>query len=115
MTPQSIINCNAALKRLGGDKRLLRELASLYLVDMPDIICSLHAGISAQDQTESIRLAHNARGLASNFEAVQCVEAAKCIEQAAVSGDFAKASADLALLVRAHTEAAMAMRQELNV
>lgn len=58
----------SALKRLGGDRQLLRELATIFLTDAPLVLDDLKRHIAAQDSAEAAKLAHALKGLVVTFD-----------------------------------------------
>ena len=104
------INAQIALKRLGGDKVLLHELAALYQVDGPRLLTLLKESLSNGKSAESIRIAHTLRGLAANFEARGLMEAALRVEQLTLSGQLDEGMAALLLVTTHHQELLAALK-----
>lgn len=81
------INRNRALARLGGDEDLLKELATMYLEDIPLLLKHLHESLESSEFSEAARHAHSIAGLSSNFDADKCVALARQIESECPNGD----------------------------
>jgi two-component system, sensor histidine kinase and response regulator len=82
---------DGALRRLGGDTELLREVAQFFLEDSPGLLDQLRAALAEGDATTAERSAHSLKGLAANFGAQQAVDAALAIESAARDGKLPEA------------------------
>ena len=83
------IDLEQALRRLGNDPELLRELALIYVEDAPGLLEKCGKGIDPAQLEEAARSAHSLKGLASNFSAA-AAEAAQAAEAAIRSGDRAR-------------------------
>ena len=88
----------AALKRLGGDAQLFRELAAYFLEDSDELLKVISRGLDASDAGRIERAAHNLRGLAANFDAEPIISIARSIEQAASQRQLQSVSAAFAEL-----------------
>lgn len=89
------IDLQAALRRLGGDAELLREMAQIVVQDMPDFV--RQAGRGLEDPETAARAAHSLKGLAANFSDA-AARAAQEAESAVRARDGDRASAALAVL-----------------
>lgn len=83
-----LIDREAALSRMGDDLELLQEMAAMFIRDVPRLMASLEAALAAGDAEETARAAHSIKGLASNFGAAPCMEAAFAIEHPARAGQL---------------------------
>jgi CheY-like chemotaxis protein/nitrogen-specific signal transduction histidine kinase/HPt (histidine-containing phosphotransfer) domain-containing protein len=88
----------AALKRVGGDEGLLRELAELLLEDGPRVQRDLRDAAAAGDAARVKLFAHTLKGSVGTFEATGAFAAAERLEILARSGDLTGAPAALAAL-----------------
>jgi two-component system, sensor histidine kinase and response regulator len=86
----AIFDYDGALKRLGGDEELFREIAQFFLEDSPGLIDQLRSALAVRDATSAERAAHSLKGLAGNFGAKQAVETALAIEVLAKDGKLAE-------------------------
>ena len=88
-SPVPLIDRQAALSRMGDDLELLQEMAAMFIRDVPRLMADLVAALEAEDADEAARAAHSIKGLASNFGALPCMEAALVIEDPAKLGQLA--------------------------
>jgi PAS domain S-box-containing protein len=87
-----------ALARVGGDRKLLREVVRLFRSDYPKTLRRIAAALGRK-QSEELRLAaHALKGSVANFGAGEAREAALRLEQRGSARRFAGASRDLAAL-----------------
>jgi two-component system sensor histidine kinase/response regulator len=87
---RSPINVDVALKRLNGDRTLLKAMAGFFLEDGPQLLVQLREGVTSSSFPSAIRAAHSLRGLASSFEATPVMELAGEIERLGRAGDVAQ-------------------------
>jgi HPt (histidine-containing phosphotransfer) domain-containing protein len=80
-----VLNWTQSLERVDGDETLLRELAALFLEDMPTLIREMENAIASGDSGALARAAHTLKGSVANFGAEPVYDAALAIEQAAKS------------------------------
>jgi len=85
---EGIFDKTLALKRAGGDARLLREIAAVFLDVCPDQLAKLREAIARGDADAACRLAHSLKGAAGNFAAEPAFQAALRVEMRARSGDL---------------------------
>lgn len=78
-----VIDLVDTLDRMGGDKELMEEMASLYMEDIVELTHKLDIALKAQDFSEIARMAHSIKGLSSNFGAHICVDKALKMENTA--------------------------------
>jgi PAS domain S-box-containing protein len=81
-----------ALKRVDGDRELLREVAGLFFEDTPRLLTEVRNAVQRGDANALARSAHTLKGSVSNFGARTASEAAASLEQMGRNGDFATAS-----------------------
>ena len=77
---RKLIDEQAALEALCGDKQLLCELAKMFLEDAPGMLVELDAAVSAGEFIIAKRLVHSLRGLSSTFFAKSVTELARRLE-----------------------------------
>ncbi len=87
-----------ALKRLGGDTDLFRDLAAYFIEDAPELLRAIHAGVAAGSGQDVRRAAHSLRGLMANFDADQAMAFAISIEHLSDKGQLRLVPAALAHL-----------------
>ncbi len=84
-----------AAARLGGDRRLLREMLDLFLAECPGMMSEIRRAIEARDAEALRRAAHALKGSVANFGASRPVEAARTLEKLGIDRDLAGAAAAL--------------------
>jgi CheY-like chemotaxis protein/HPt (histidine-containing phosphotransfer) domain-containing protein len=89
---------NVVLRRVDGDRDLLREVAGLFFEDTPRLLAEVHNAITRGDGNALERSAHTLKGSVGNFGARVASEAAHRLEQMGRQGDFAHASETFAEL-----------------
>jgi HPt (histidine-containing phosphotransfer) domain-containing protein len=78
----------AALKRLGGDEQLFRELATYFIEDADELLKAIRSGLATHSAEHIKRASHSLRGLAANFDAESIVAIAGSIEEMARKGEL---------------------------
>lgn len=78
----------AALARLGGNKKLLKEIAEMFLKELPQHIASIRDAIDQADSHKLDRASHTLKGAVENFCAAPAREAALVLEKIGKSGDL---------------------------
>ena len=86
-----VLDMEAALKRLEGDRELFEEVARLFLDECPRILAEIRAASENGDFRLLERSAHTLKGSSANIGARAVSEAAARLEQQAHSGDAAGA------------------------
>ncbi len=90
-----------AIRRVGGDRELLAELAGLFLGQCPLWMAEIRAALTGGDARALQRAAHSLRGSVGNFGAAAAVEAAGRLETMGQRGDLAGAEEAWAALEEA--------------
>jgi CheY-like chemotaxis protein len=88
---QEVMDRAEALARVGGDLKLLRELAQVFLDSTPAQLAELHAALGRRDVQAVRCAAHALKGSVGTFGARIALEAAGRVEALARSGDLAGA------------------------
>jgi two-component system, sensor histidine kinase and response regulator len=83
---ERVLNLAVARRRLGGDEKLLRDLAGFFVEDAPQLLEDARNALKIGDLETATRSAHSLKGLASNFEAVSTVELAQELELSTRTG-----------------------------
>lgn len=91
------VDLHAALRRLGGDAELLREMAAIVVQDAPGLLAQAVAGLDSDERETAARAAHSLKGLASNFSN-PAAGAAEAAEIELRRGDRDRAARALRLL-----------------
>jgi signal transduction histidine kinase/DNA-binding response OmpR family regulator len=102
-TAPAVLDADAALVRVGGDRVSLRDVARLLLEESPGLVARMRAALAARDAEALHRAAHTLRGSAAIFDAAPTVEAARAVEEVRLEQDRGGAEA---ALVRLETELA---------
>jgi len=69
MPPASVVDWAEALRRVGGDAQLLRELLTVFLAELPVWRSDLRGAVERKDQELMTRLAHMVKGSMGQFGA----------------------------------------------
>lgn len=93
-----VLDKAGALERIGGDEKLLEEIAVLFLQEYPSLLEAAREALRTGDAPALERAAHSLKGSASNFGAYPCVEAAFNLERQARYGDLTSSQEGLARL-----------------
>lgn len=83
----AVLDVDASLKRLGGDRNILVELAKMFAEDSPGLIEAIKQGIQHASYSDAGRAAHSLRGLAANFGAARSIHRLRDLEAALAQGD----------------------------
>jgi len=81
------INRAEALARVGGDEKLLKELAGLFFEEYPQLLKTIRNGLQKGDLTVAANAAHQIKGLLAQFGAEELRLTALSVERSARSGD----------------------------
>jgi two-component system, sensor histidine kinase and response regulator len=80
-----------ALALVGGDGKLLGELASLFVTDAPKQRAAIRDAFERGDPVRLAQAAHSLKGMVANFAAESAVDAAFSLETAAREGNLPRA------------------------
>jgi HPt (histidine-containing phosphotransfer) domain-containing protein len=80
------VDLAVALRWLGGDQQLLRELVGIFVDDGPKRLEALRAAMTAADAQQLEQIAHSLKGSAAILGAVRLQESALALEEAAHNG-----------------------------
>jgi two-component system, sensor histidine kinase and response regulator len=84
---KKIMDREAALAHVEGDRDLLSEMAELFLNNLPGLLKKIHAAVGLRDASALENAAHNLKGSVSNFCAREVFDAARRLERAAIRRD----------------------------
>lgn len=93
-----IVDTHAALDRIGGDCGLMRELATIFIEDSPELLRALQASVDAGDLSRAEHCAHGLKGIAANVGGVRVSSVAAVVEDAVRAGHLQLASAGVQTL-----------------
>jgi HPt (histidine-containing phosphotransfer) domain-containing protein len=79
--PETSLDRQLALSRVGGDLELLREIAVLFLDECPRALLDIHQALAGEDAAKLENAAHSLKGSVGNFGASAAVAAAFRLEQ----------------------------------
>ena len=91
------VNFQELLHRVDNDRELLHELLSIFKQEFPGNLRKLRAAVTAADLPAVAKLSHTLKGTLSNLSVTAGAASAAELEQAARSGDSARATAVFAL------------------
>jgi PAS domain S-box-containing protein len=77
--------------RLGGDRRLLRDLLDIFLAECPAMLSNIRRSIDAADPKTLRHAAHALKGSVANFAAPRPFEAAQRLEKMGIDDDLSGA------------------------
>jgi HPt (histidine-containing phosphotransfer) domain-containing protein len=97
-TPENALDRQMALSRVGGDKELLQEIASLFLEDCPRALAEIREAVACGDAARLENAAHALKGSVANFGARDAVAAAFRLEQMGRANEMSEAEAMLCTL-----------------
>jgi HPt (histidine-containing phosphotransfer) domain-containing protein len=69
---ETLVDYDASLQRLGGDKELFDEFVQILLTDSPKLVSDLATAVESGDCRAVHQAAHALKGLMSNFGAKPC-------------------------------------------
>lgn len=93
LPPPRLCNLDAALRRMGGNVGLLRQVIDFFHADAPGLRVRLRQALEAGDASQLQITAHSLKGLVSNFDAERAVKAALRVEQLGQTSRLDDASA----------------------
>ncbi len=96
---EKVLDCAAALDRVGGDRRLLGELARLFQGECAKLLAAVHEAVTRRDPRALERAAHTLKSSVGNFAASATYKAAERLEILARQGELDKAAEASAALV----------------
>ena len=88
--PLPVIDEAALLPGVGGDRKLLRELAELFLEDAPGVLSRIKRALSRRDARELTAAAHALKGSVGMFSTKSAFEAARALEDMGKRGNLAE-------------------------
>jgi HPt (histidine-containing phosphotransfer) domain-containing protein len=92
-TPRSggsgkVLDRIGVLKRVGGNTKLLLEIARLFLEDCPRLLGDIRTAMAHADPARLTRAAHTLKGAVANFCAPTALEAAQHLEVLGQTGNL---------------------------
>ncbi len=93
MSIENSINRKSLIERLDGDFDLFKELAQLFLADIPKLLSATEEGIKTNNSEKIGKSAHTIKGAVSNFSAEKAYQAALTLEKIGKNNELEKAEA----------------------
>lgn len=88
-----LLDIEAALTRLGGDRELLHDMLEFFTEDVPPLLQQIRTSLGEQDADQLERAAHSLKGLLANFDAGgQVVSMAAELQEQGSKGNFQSAA-----------------------
>ena len=75
-----VFDIQTALKTMGEDGELLKEIAALFLESLPENLAEIKRAVTEGDAAGLERAAHSLKGAVGNFGAKRAYEAARRLE-----------------------------------
>lgn len=98
---QQIVDFEAALRRLDGNRKLLRDMMGFFREDSPALLRQIEDGLESSDAVSARRAAHSLKGLASGFDAEHVSSLAFEVEKHVSEQEFDRAQECFAKLTPA--------------
>lgn len=105
----------AALKRLGGNEQLYRNLVRFFFEDSPGLLEDIRSGLRTGDREQVARAAHSLKGLAANFGCEVAMKSASQMQEIGTSGSLDEATPALEALTNAITQLHLALEKDRAV
>jgi HPt (histidine-containing phosphotransfer) domain-containing protein len=98
--PVPMLDRDAALRSVGGDLDLLREVAALFLKECPTAMAKLRDAVAQRDAASIQRQAHSLKGSIALFGTDVVLQAAYRLQLQGSNGDLRHVQANLVDLER---------------
>jgi HPt (histidine-containing phosphotransfer) domain-containing protein len=98
--PLAVLDRNEGLRRVRGNQKLYRELAAVFLSDLPRLTSLLRAALANRSGQELRYAAHCLKGSASHLGASAVAQSASILEKVGRDGDLIGAMDHFLLLER---------------
>ena len=108
---KDVFDLSKALEVVDGDMEFFKEIAELFLENLPDNIAQIREGIGKSDTHAVERAAHSLKGSVGNFGAKRAFEAAYRLEVLGREGRLAEAEGALPELEREFKNLEAAMKE----
>jgi PAS domain S-box-containing protein len=93
-----LVDWERALRNLGGDRELMRELATIFLDTYPQWLAKIREAVFGRDAPAVRRLAHTLKGSVGQLGAAAAAKAASRLEAMGEKGDLVGAGEAFAVL-----------------
>ena len=108
---RQIANLDEARAMFDGDEDVVQQLLAIFFRDFDRTVTELQRASAAQDYKRLAELAHSLKGSVGLFDAQRATEAAKTLEQMAISADSAAATTQATKLIGELKLLSQALRQ----
>ena len=86
-SPSIVFDADTACSRLGGDRKLLREVITIFRAQTPELLAAIRKGAKSADVDGVKRAAHTLKGSLGTLHAPRAYEAAARLETLARQGE----------------------------
>lgn len=83
---EHVVDFDAALRRLGGDRQLLADLADFFSEDAPQLLQEMERSLQTRSLKAFQLQVHSLKGLLGNFGADHAAADAESLEEMAIEG-----------------------------
>jgi signal transduction histidine kinase/DNA-binding response OmpR family regulator/HPt (histidine-containing phosphotransfer) domain-containing protein len=90
--PAPMVDRESALARVGGDRELLKELAGVFLAELPTWLAELRGAVGKQDAATVRRVAHTVKGAVDSCGASSAFDVASRLERIGRVGEMGDAA-----------------------
>lgn len=90
-----VLDWDAALRRMDGDRELLQELINIFLAELPERITQIREAVTTRDAPALRHAAHAIKGTVSTFSANHAFAAAQALERMGDDGDLSASDSTL--------------------
>jgi HPt (histidine-containing phosphotransfer) domain-containing protein len=94
MDTDQLMDVDATLMELGGDKTLLGKVADIFARTAPNLLELIHEALAAQDLKRAYGEAHSLKGAVGAFKAPKVFQCVADLAQHARDGNLAAAQTD---------------------
>jgi two-component system sensor histidine kinase/response regulator len=101
--PVRVLEEDDALERVGGSRKLLKQIATIFLEDMPRMLGDIRQAVRDSDALALTSSAHRLRGAVTNFTMGPAAADAQALERMGSTGQLGDAAAGLTALERSMT------------
>ncbi len=95
-----VIDIPLALSRLQGNKKLLKEIAVMFLKELPNYLSAIEEALQQGDSYKLERAGHTLKSAVGNFAAKSAFETVHAVEMAGKNGDMTGAKTAIAELIK---------------
>ena len=86
-----VLDTALLMRRVQGDRELLKELVQTLMEDLPSLLACLEQSVAERDALKTEQLAHALRSSVGTFAAIPATDAASRLERIGHQGDMTAA------------------------